>query len=60
MINKSPQVPQISNNFYGLGVKNQGFQKTKTIIEILTCFLNKLYFAVKNFNNREFSCTEQS
>lgn len=60
MINKLSQVPQISNNFYGLRVKNIGFKKTKTIIEMLICFMNKLYFAVKNFDYREFSCTEQS
>lgn len=59
MRNKSSQVPRISNSVYGLGVKNQGFQKTKTIMEILICFLNKLYLPAKNFDYREFSCPAQ-
>lgn len=59
MRNKSSQVPPISNSVYSLGVKNQGFQKTKTIMEILICFLNKLYLPAKNSDYREFSCPAQ-
>lgn len=60
MRNKSSQVPQISNSVYGLGVNNQAFQKTKTIVEILICFLNKLHLPAKSFDDREFSCPAQS
>lgn len=59
MRNKSSQVPQISNSVYGLGVNNQAFQKTKTIVEILICFLNKLHLPAKSFDERiQLSCTE--